>query len=245
MSLIRNCLFIAAISVALPSFATTTPVYLSFSGGGANGNVNGVSFSNANWSVEYAINTNVVDSDLANTSQSVYYDAVMGGHLSINSTVYSLVGDSAKGIVSMYADGSQASLAVNMLGGGYMSWSTASATTFPALFANVNELNSAHLGATIFNSTADPYNNDSALDGRARQNEHYNDATGELTYTYDPVVTVDGGSVVILAIAPAGAGLWRAHVDSNSVFAPVPEPESYALLLAGLGMIGLLRRRRA
>jgi len=29
------------------------------------------------------------------------------------------------------------------------------------------------------------------------------------------------------------------------VMAPVPEPETYAMLLAGLGMIGLLRRRKA
>ena len=34
-------------------------------------------------------------------------------------------------------------------------------------------------------------------------------------------------------------------VDNLTVAMPVPEPETYAMLLAGLGLIGMAARRRA
>ena len=36
----------------------------------------------------------------------------------------------------------------------------------------------------------------------------------------------------------------RVEFDASSVAAAVPEPETYAMLLAGLGMLGLVARRR-
>ncbi|MEG1329583.1 MAG: FxDxF family PEP-CTERM protein, partial [Janthinobacterium sp.] len=36
-----------------------------------------------------------------------------------------------------------------------------------------------------------------------------------------------------------------AVIDNVSVMAAVPEPETYAMLLAGLGLMGFLRRRKA
>ena len=55
--------------------------------------------------------------------------------------------------------------------------------------------------------------------------------------------------------ATGGDTITRVTFSSNTdafetdnhayVMAPVPEPETYAMLLAGLGMIGLLRRRKA
>lgn len=58
---------------------------------------------------------------------------------------------------------------------------------------------------------------------------HYEDPTGVVSYIriYDTALT---GAEVATLTAPA---------------APVPEPESYALLLAGLGLLGFAARRRA
>ena len=42
--------------------------------------------------------------------------------------------------------------------------------------------------------------------------------------------------------------MWRADRQGSTqdlaVYAPIPEPETYALLLAGLGLLGVVARRR-
>ena len=41
------------------------------------------------------------------------------------------------------------------------------------------------------------------------------------------------------------ANVWATHSSQDlAVFAPVPEPESYAMMLAGLGLMGFIVRRR-
>ncbi|MCX9158305.1 FxDxF family PEP-CTERM protein [Niveibacterium sp. 24ML] len=41
-----------------------------------------------------------------------------------------------------------------------------------------------------------------------------------------------------------GGGVTAVSFAANAIAAPVPEPETYAMLLAGLGMIGAIARRR-
>ena len=66
---------------------------------------------------------------------------------------------------------------------------------------------------------------------------------------------IGGDQTVTLALVDAAAGVAATYAGySNSTYAgptlvitvaPVPEPETYALLLAGLGLVGLARRRIA
>ncbi len=43
----------------------------------------------------------------------------------------------------------------------------------------------------------------------------------------------------------ADAGKFSASITGDGNIAPVPEPESYAMLAAGLGLLGVVRRRQA
>lgn len=52
----------------------------------------------------------------------------------------------------------------------------------------------------------------------------------------DPITSVQGHAV--------GTNGLKFAADGNLILTPVPEPESYAMLLAGLGIIGAIARRR-
>lgn len=64
-------------------------------------------------------------------------------------------------------------------------------------------------------------------------------------------VTVNTANVSYLSFAPTGSfngpyGYWPSidNLRIDEVAAPVPEPETYAMLLAGLGLMGGIARRR-
>jgi hypothetical protein len=44
--------------------------------------------------------------------------------------------------------------------------------------------------------------------------------------------------------ATGGASIWKTGVQLGAVAAPIPEADTYALMLAGLGLVGVMARRR-
>jgi hypothetical protein len=63
-------------------------------------------------------------------------------------------------------------------------------------------------------------------------------------YEYNGVVQL-AGSYTSLTVSTAPGEFWHGfNVGTNAVAAPVPEPETYAMLLAGLGFVSFVARRR-
>jgi hypothetical protein len=60
------------------------------------------------------------------------------------------------------------------------------------------------------------------------------------------VFTINDGYQGIANAGPLGLGgeLYAVAVRTGDVAAPVPEPETYAMMLAGLGLVGTMARRR-
>ena len=77
------------------------------------------------------------------------------------------------------------------------------------------------------------------------------DVASGSAYTFLFDVTADSSASFLSS--PMGAHIGAGYADINgagrgygitSVTAPIPEPETYALLLAGLGLLGIVARRR-
>lgn len=76
---------------------------------------------------------------------------------------------------------------------------------------------------------------------------------GGYTYNYGPTETVNSGFVAGLNTidfyiegngVTDGFALRTVSFVADTVTAPVPEPETYAMMLAGLGLLGFMARRR-
>jgi len=72
--------------------------------------------------------------------------------------------------------------------------------------------------------------------GSGKDATNYNDVTA--------FYRLDAGTEGLLKIINNIDSISNATLYRSGVMAPVPEPETYAMLLAGLGMVGLIARRR-
>lgn len=89
------------------------------------------------------------------------------------------------------------------------------------------------------NGSSDPYINVSFAGGAVTQ---YVGGTSLVPAHYTLSYTASNAST-LLTFSSVGNGNSGAVLDNVSVTA-VPEPETYAMLLAGLGLIGMVRRRK-
>ena len=64
--------------------------------------------------------------------------------------------------------------------------------------------------------------------------------------TYSQNVTALGSSTLLRfeSIGPVSAPTYGSYLDNVSVTTAVPEPESYAMMLLGLGLLGFMARRK-
>ncbi|RFP18475.1 MULTISPECIES: choice-of-anchor C family PEP-CTERM protein [unclassified Duganella] len=104
----------------------------------------------------------------------------------------------------------------------------------------------AVVGATYtlsFDLTHNPNSHGAGMDVFVGGNHYAFDGSTPVTnYTFN--FTATSGSQALVFSSVGGDGWSGAVLDNVSVTAAVPEPETYAMMLAGLGLVGVIARRR-
>ncbi|MQA39363.1 PEP-CTERM sorting domain-containing protein [Rugamonas aquatica] len=94
-----------------------------------------------------------------------------------------------------------------------------------------------------FDLTHNPYSHGAGLDVFVGGNHYsFEGSTPVTNYTFN--FTTTGGTQALVFSSVGGDGYSGAVLDNVSVTAAVPEPETYAMMLAGLGLVGVIARRR-
>ena len=99
----------------------------------------------------------------------------------------------------------------------------------PDTAGGANSLMNVYWGSTLLTPTA--------LSGN----------TGGTWQSFSQNVTALGASTLLRfeSVGPVSAPTYGSYLDNVSVTAAVPEPETYAMMLLGLGLLGFVARRKA
>jgi hypothetical protein len=227
---VAMCLTLAALGSG-PAKAST--IYLQFSSGAANGNVAGIPFGDALWSMEFAVNNATPDSSGA-PWLGRYLGAITQATIKIDNTVYQLTGASASG--DLFLDDYTkeglhgARINVNPTSGGFLEFITGDNVAFPQVFTNNDELTTAIFGVTVSDHSTDSFHDGS-----------------QINFTSSQPLLALGGPIAISEVTSANSGEFRFKVSDTSEFAPVPtpEPSSMVLFLIGAAPFFEAARRRA
>ncbi len=68
--------------------------------------------------------------------------------------------------------------------------------------------------------------------------------TGSPFFTASPTLSPGFYDLRVSGTLTGTSGVYGVSVNFNSTTAPIPEPETYAMMLAGLGLMGFVARRR-
>jgi hypothetical protein len=99
----------------------------------------------------------------------------------------------------------------------------------------------AHGVTYTFNGTASVLSSGGNYWGSGSGSASGNTFTG---FEYNGILQL-AGTFTTLTISTNPGEHWHGfNVGTNAVTAPIPEPETYAMMLAGLGLMGMVARRR-
>ena len=117
--------------------------------------------------------------------------------------------------------------------------------TVGSLDLTTGSLTSKPLGTQdLYISSFNVYSATGALVVTGINNTPNSNATGKMDLWALPVSTILGSGNYYLQVTGQVLGKNSSYA-SEMTLAPVPEPETYAMLLGGLGLIGAVARRRA
>ena len=160
----------------------------------------------------------------------------------VNAYNYVMVGAGSNAIANWNVDG----VSVDVINNSYGSVSGNSidmlGTPGPGVLSQ-NFFADAGMYTLSFDLSRNPYSHGAGMDVFVGGNHYLFEGTSTITnYTFN-VSLADGAQGIVFS-SVGGDGYSGAVLDNVSLTAAVPEPETYGMMLAGLGLVGAIARRR-